>query len=140
MEVGVDLYLEVYIDVIFIINFFMDIILLLMVKKILKYSSSIFRMICGAVIGAGSACILVLVPNLNGLVQFLVSYVAICIAMTGVAYRQTNWKARIKAVIVLYITTFFLGGVMNSLYYYSKFGYYFQELIQGRLFQNRNTT
>lgn len=140
MEAGVNLYLEVYIDVIFLINFIMDMILLQIVKKILKCSSGKFRIIGGAAIGAGGACILAVVPNINGLVQFLIAHVFICTAMICIAYHQVNWKARIKAVIVLYITTFFLGGVMNSLYYYSKLGYYFRELIDGKLFQNRNKT
>jgi len=140
MEAGVNLYLEVYIDVIFLINFVMDIILLQIVKRILKCSSTKFRMFCGAAVGAGGACILAIVPNLNELVQFLTSYIIICFAMIAISYHQINWKSRIKAVILLYITTFFLGGLMNSLYYYSKLGYYFRELIQGKLFQNRNTT
>ncbi len=133
------MYLEIYVDVIFFINFIMDIILLLIVRKILKCAGSKIRMICGAGIGALGACILAVVPNLNGFVQFLTAYVIICFAMIWISFRLKKWAARIKAVILLYITTFFLGGVMNSLYYHSKLGYYFAELIQGRLFQNRNT-
>jgi stage II sporulation protein GA (sporulation sigma-E factor processing peptidase) len=139
MEAGVDLYLEVYIDVIFLINFIMDIILLLIVKKILKCSGTILRILGGAAVGAAGACVIALVPNLNGFVQFLISYVIICMLMICIAYHMTNWKSRIRAVIVLYISTFFLGGIMNSLYYYSNLGYYFNELISGNLFQNRNT-
>jgi len=97
-------------------------------------------MLCGAAAGASGACLLAIVPNLNEMVQFLTSYVLICLAMICIAYHQINWKSRIKAVIVLYITTFFFGGLMNSLYYYSKLGYYFRELIQGKLFQNRSIT
>lgn len=138
MEAGVTLYLEVYIDVIFLINLIMDVILLQIVKKIIRCSSTKVRILCGAAFGASGACILTLIPNLNGLIQFLISYVIICLGMICIAYHRMNWKTRMKAIIVLYITTFFLGGVMNSLYYYSKLGYYFRELIQGKLFQNRN--
>ncbi len=132
------LYLEVYIDVIFIINFIMDILLLWIVKKILKCKSGVIRLMAGACIGALGACVLSIVPKLNGFVQFLAAYVILCSAMILTAFGFTSLKATVKAIVILYITTFFLGGVINSLYYHSMIGYYFEELIQGRLFQNQS--
>jgi stage II sporulation protein GA (sporulation sigma-E factor processing peptidase) len=139
MEAGVNLDLEVYIDVIFLINFIMDIILLLIVKIILKSSCKVLRIFSGAAAGAFGACILTVMPDLNGLLQFLLSYVIICLAMICIAFPRTDWRTRGKALAVLYISTFFLGGAMNSLYYYSRVGYYFRELLQGKLFQNLDT-
>lgn len=133
-----DLYLEVYIDVVFIINFIMDFLLLLIVKKILKYKSGVFRFMAGACIGALGACIMSILPELNGFIQFLIAYVVICLAMVLTAFGFKGLRAVVKAMVILYITTFFLGGVINSLYYHSMMGYYFKELIQGRLFQNRD--
>ncbi|MFU0826637.1 MAG: Sporulation sigma-E factor-processing peptidase [Lachnoclostridium sp.] len=138
MEAGVDLYLEVYIDVVFIINFIMDFLLLWIVKKILKYKCCVFRIVAGACIGAIGACILSSVPELNGFVQFLFAYVVLCLAMNLTVYGYKSFKTLLKASLILYITTFFLGGVINSLYYHSMIGYYFNEIIQGRLFQNLN--
>lgn len=138
MEVGVKLELEVYIDVIFLINFIMDFILLLIVRKIIKSSGKIKRLLGGAVVGAIGACVLTVMSDLNGLIQFLLSYVIICTLMICASFRFKNWKEQMRAVLVLYLSTFLLGGVMNSLYYYSRLGYYFQELIQGRLLHNRN--
>ncbi|QHQ62058.1 hypothetical protein Ana3638_15765 [Anaerocolumna sedimenticola] len=132
------MYLEIYVDVIFVINFIMDILLLLIVRKILKYKNSVFRLLSGAAIGALGACILAVLQGLNGLIQFLAAYVVICFAMIIVSFQFRNLAATLKAVFILYITTFFLGGVLNSLYYHSMLGYYFTELIQGRLFQNLN--
>ncbi len=132
------MYLEVYVDVIFIINFIMDILLLLIVRKILKYKKSVIRLTGGAVVGALGACILAVVPKLNGFLQFLTAYIIICFAMITVSFGFKNLASTVKAVIILYITTFFLGGVLNSLYYHSRLGYYFEELIQGRLFQNQS--
>lgn len=134
------MYLEVYVDVIFIINFIMDILLLLIVKKIIKCKNRLIRLLCGAGIGAIGACILAVIPKLNGLIQFLFAYVIICFAMILISFGYKKLAETIKAVILLYITTFFLGGVINSLYYHSMIGYYFEELIQGRLFQNQNMT
>lgn len=133
------MYLEVYIDVIFLINFIMDIILLLIVKRILKCSGRFLRILGGAAAGAAGACIIAVVPYLNRLVQFLFSYCAVCYAMIVIAFRPKGLKTGIRAVIVLYISTFFLGGIMNSLYYYSNLGFYFRELVNGNIFRDRNT-
>jgi stage II sporulation protein GA (sporulation sigma-E factor processing peptidase) len=131
MEAGVDLYLEVYIDVIFLINFAMDIVLLYIVKKILKCPGTKLRMFLGAATGAVGACILAVIPDMMALLQFLISYVFLCFAMVLISFPIREGMAKVKAVAVLYITTFFLGGVLNSLYYYTKLGYYFRELIHG---------
>lgn len=130
--------LEIYIDVIFLINFIMDFILLLIVRKIMKSPGKVFRLLGGAAIGAAGACILALLPDLNGLVQFLFSYIILCSLMVAAALPLRSLKTGVKAVLVLYASTFLLGGIMNSLYYYSRLGYYFQELIQGNLFQERS--
>jgi stage II sporulation protein GA (sporulation sigma-E factor processing peptidase) len=140
MEAGVNLYLEIYIDIIFLINLIMNIVLLAIVKMILKYQSSKFRLLLGAGVGALGACILALIPSLNTLVYFLIAYIMICYFMIYITFRGLTLKLRLRAIIMLYISTFFLGGVMNSLYYYTKLGFYFRELIQGRLFQNQSTT
>lgn len=136
------MYLEVYIDVIFIINFIMDLILLIIVKKIVKYPASKIRLCLGAALGALSACLLSVLQNINALIQFLFAYIFISYFMITVTFKKQKMKARIKGVILLYITTFFLGGVLNSLYYYTRLGYYFTEIMNGglsniNLFHNR---
>lgn len=127
------MYLEVYIDVIFIINFTMDLIVLLIVKNIVKFPTSKFRLCLGATIGALSACILSVLQNFNTIIQILFVYIFISYFMIAVTFHKQKIKARIKGVILLYISTFFLGGAMNSLYYNTKLGYYFTEVINGRL-------
>lgn len=136
------MYLEVYIDVIFMINFIMDLVILVIVKNLVKYPTSKLRLCMGAAIGALSACILSVLQNLNTLIQILFVYIFISYFMITLTFQKQKIKARIKGVILLYITTFFLGGAMNSLYYNTKLGYYFTEIINGRysninLFHNR---
>lgn len=136
------MYLEVYIDVIFFVNFIMDLLILIIVKKIIKFPATKLRLCLGAAIGALCACILSVFQNLNGIVQFLFVYIVISYFMIAITFKKQKIRARIKGVILLYITTFFLGGVMNSLYYNTKLGYYFTEIVNGRLlhtnlFQNR---
>lgn len=135
---GEELYLEIYIDVIFIINFIMDFILLSVVMKILKWKCSIKRRGLGSIIGASCACILAIIPELNHFLQFIISYILICIGMIFLTFKPKTWKMTLKGVFTLYVTTFFIGGLFNSLYYHSMLGYYFHELITGRFFSGLN--
>lgn len=128
------MYLEVYVDVIFIINFILDFILLIAVKKILKATGSLLRLICGAGIGAAGACLFAVIPDFNLVIRFLLAYILLSCLMVKTSIAGMKGFRFLKAVLLLYITTFFLGGLLNSLYYYTSFGYYFEELIQGRLF------
>lgn len=136
IERGEELYLEVYLDVIFLINFIMDFILLTIVMKILKWDCNLFRRLIGAFIGAIGSCILAITPKLNHFLQFGISYILICGIMVFITYRPKKWSLGLKSVFILYITTFFLGGLLNSLYYHSALGYYFHEIIEGRFFPN----
>lgn len=127
------MYLEVYVDVIFVINFIMDFVLIFMVKEIMKLKTTKLKMIGSAVFGGISACILTVLPNLNIILQFIISYIVITTFMIRIAFGKINRRTSIKACIILYISTFFLGGTLNSLYYNSRLGYYFSQLIEGRL-------
>lgn len=130
------MYLEIYVDIIFIINFIMDFLLLYIVKKILKWETSFKRLILGATAGGLGACFLALLPELNQVIQFVLSYFVICAIMVGLTFRPKTWYLGLKSMIILYVGTFFLGGVFNSLYYHSMLGYYFHELINGRIFKD----
>ncbi|SHO49942.1 sigma-E processing peptidase SpoIIGA [Anaerocolumna xylanovorans] len=118
------MYLEVYVDVIFIINFIMDFILLATVKRILKYESSHLRICLGAGVGAAGACLFAVTPDINRLLRFLLAYFLLSYLMVRITFSRKSWRERIKAVVLLYISTFFLGGLLNGLYYYTGFGLY----------------
>ncbi len=118
------MYLEVYVDVIFIINFIMDFLLLITVKKILRYASSLLRLCLGAVTGATGACLFAVTPEVNRLVRFLLAYLLLSYLMIIVTFGKRFWRERVKALVLLYISTFFLGGLLNSLYSYTSFGFY----------------
>lgn len=134
------LYLEVYLDIIFIINFIMDYILLTIVKMILKSETSILRRVLGATIGAVGICVLIVVSLSSNFVQFIISYFFLSILIVFATYRPKSLQTALKGVILLYLATFLLGGLFNSLYYHSMFGYYMHELINGRLFDELSTS
>ncbi len=118
------MYLEVYVDVIFIINFIMDFLLLITVKKILRYASSLLRLFLGAMTGAVGACLFAVTPEVNRFVRFLLAYLLLSYLMIIITFGKRFWRERVKALVLLYISTFFLGGLLNSLYSYTSFGFY----------------
>ena len=133
------MYLEIYLDIIFIINFIMDYILLTIVKITLKCETSILRRVLGAAIGAVGICILIVVSLSSNLLQFIISYFFLSILMVIATYKPKSLQMALKGVVILYLATFLLGGLINSLYYHSMFGYYIHELINGRLFNGLST-
>lgn len=113
---GVSLYLEVYIDVIFIVNYIMDLLLLFIVKTILKIPVKKIRIFCGALVGGIGACMFVMVPEFSTVIKFLTGYIGIVCIMIGVTFRKQSVRVKIKAGFLLYILTFFLGGFLRFLY------------------------
>lgn len=132
------MYLEVYVDVIFVINFIMDLVLLFMVKEIVKLKTTKLKLLGGAAFGGISACIMSVLPNLNVILQFIISYIVITTFMIKITFGKLKSRTGIKACIILYISTFFLGGILNSLYYNSRLGYYFAQLLEGKLIYERS--
>lgn len=130
------MYLEIYIDVLFLINFTMDIILLIILKKVRKLRSSVIRTLLAAIAGGINGCIMAFVPGLPMVIKFIFMYIFTTYLMVRIAYRFTNYKELMKNIIMLFIITFFLGGFLNSLYYYSDLGYFFKELLTDGMLSN----
>lgn len=114
----------------------MDIILLIILKKVRKLNSTTIRLVLAGMVGGINACIIALLPNLNMLIKFIFIYIITTCLMVRIAYRYINLKELIKNIIMLFIITFFFGGLLNSLYYYTNLGYFFRELMINGLLSN----
>lgn len=113
------MYLEVYPDVVFLINFFIDLILIYLLKKVNKKQSSVLRMSLAAALGAISAVIIALYPWMNQIFKFIIMYVFASIIMILLAFGKLSTSDIIKQWIVLNLITYFVGGLMNSIYYHT---------------------
>lgn len=54
------MYYEVYIDVMFLVNFMMDVLILFSVKALMKMPGSMKRVIAGGLVGSGLSCLVVI--------------------------------------------------------------------------------
>lgn len=120
-----------YIDVVFLVNLVMDIVVLSMVKVILKVKTSALRIVLGGVIGALWTCILAVYPMLPVLLQGAVTYAVVGGLMVKVGLRTKGVRGLVKGILGLYLASVALGGLMMALYQHTRIGYYIEQLIRG---------
>ena len=117
--------MKIYLDLLMILNFIIDFLLLLCVSIILRRNVKIIRIIIGAFFGGLS--ILFLFFNINGLTLFLLKIV-ISIVMTIISFNYINIKYTLTNLFYLYITSIVLGGflyLLNIEFSYKKVGIIF---------------
>ncbi len=115
------MYLEIYPDIIFILNFFIDYTLLLILQKVNRKDSSLKKRLAASAIGAAFAVLAGVFPWMNEVIRFVLLNVFAAILMLTVAFgRMKKWEL-MKQVAALYLITYFIGGLMNSIYYYTDF-------------------
>lgn len=112
----------VYIDVFFAINFFMDFIILLIAKKILKPQTTIIRCFLAALAGAALSCIITVKGFKSVVIQKIFTYGVISSVMAVIGYPIKSVKAYIKCISCIYAVTIVLAGTVNGLYYFTNVG------------------
>ncbi len=126
------MYLEIYPDIVFILNFFIDFILLLLVKVVNRKRSGIIRLCLAAITGGCSAVLISLIPWVNSLTDLFPSAfmikvlgtsvkIAVIPLMLLIAFGRLKWTDLLKQGISFCLITYFVGGLMNSIYYNTGF-------------------
>ena len=104
--------MKVYLDLVMILNFFIDFVLLLTVSIVLKRKVNIKRIILGAFVGGIS--ILFLFFNINSFLLFIFKLI-ISILMVIITFKYENIKYTLINILYLYITSIILGGFLYLL-------------------------
>lgn len=126
------MYYELYIDVFFLENLMMDSLLLLVLDHILKCGSTRGRLFICAALGSLLTCAVVAVP-LPGLAKLFLFHACINSVMLFAGLRIKSMPQFVKAFILLYAISAFMGGIMQffrpymrvaSLLYCAAFGSY----------------
>ena len=104
--------MTLYLDLIFLLNFGFDFLLLLTVSWLLRRNAKIRKMVLGAIIGALS--IFVLFIKINSLQLFFIK-VIISFIMVIVSFGYKNFKYTMKNLLFLYISSILLGGFLYYL-------------------------
>ncbi|TAH64321.1 MAG: hypothetical protein EWM47_12890 [Anaerolineaceae bacterium] len=130
------LYLEVYPDIVFLINFFIDLLLIFLVKKVNKKSSSKLRIVLAAACGATCAAIVSIFPWMNLFIRFVLMYLVASLLMIVIAFGRLKLSDILKQWIVLNLITYFVGGFMSSIYYHTNFRMLLIGMGNGNIFSN----
>lgn len=109
------MYYEIYIDVLFLSNFFLDYLLLLFVWRVLACPGRRGRVLLGAVVGAAMTCVVVLIPFPILIVKLALFHVVINTLMIKIAFRITNRTLFWEACGLLYVSAFLMGGILRFL-------------------------
>ena len=104
--------MKIYLDMIFMLNFCFDFILLLSVSIVLRRNISIKRLLLGSTLGGLS--IFVLFMKINSFELFLIKFV-ISLLMLLVTFKYKDLKYTLRNLGFLYINSILLGGFLYFL-------------------------
>ena len=116
------MYYELYVDVLFLVNFMMDYILLLIVRKMLKCSATHGNICLGAMVGSVLTCIVVILPVPYAFIKFVLFHMFVNTCMIRVGLKVKTIPSFVKAILMLYIGGFLLGGIMEYFSQYVRMG------------------
>ncbi|MBQ7760713.1 MAG: sigma-E processing peptidase SpoIIGA [Clostridia bacterium] len=103
-----------YVDVLFAINFSMDFVSLFLCGKLLHKRIPKLRLIVASVVG-GLYGVLSLLLNVSLVVEIIIC-VAVSLIMCTIVFFEKNIRAVSVSIIVFWIISSLLGGVMSFLY------------------------
>lgn len=131
-EVGIhSVTYDIYIDVLFFINFTLDLLVLSIVGKVMKYSEKRSRLVSGAALGAVWAVVCAVLPAMPAWIVLPVTYVAISCLIVAAAFGLKKKREILKAVACLYLITAMMAGLMEALYQHTMAGYYIEQILRG---------
>ncbi len=101
--------MKIYLDLVMLLNFSIDFILLLSVSIILKRKVKIYKILLGSFVGGLS--ILLLFFNINSIMLFILKII-ISILMCLITFKFNNIKYTLVNLLYLYMASIILGGFL----------------------------
>lgn len=112
--------MTIYIDVLFVINFAVNYVLLLITGKIMRREKSYVRLVTAAIVGALYACFMFF-PQIKFLYGCVFKIIASFLLIL-IAYGAKNAVLTVKTAFVFYLSSFIFGGVTLALFYFTDAG------------------
>lgn len=104
---------EFYIDIFFLVNFLMDISILIVSWKVLKCTTTYGNVCAGAMLGAFLNCVIAALSLKNNIVKFALYHGLIVSVMIRVGLRIKRKKEFLQAYACIYISAILFGGVLE---------------------------
>lgn len=115
---GCFVYYEVYLDVLFVVNFVMDVFLLRLTGRLLGCTATWRRSLTGALSGAAGICLMAVFPQ-SRTVNTILIHAVINTIMVRFGCNLKTWKETAQGILVLYGAGFLLGGMLLMLRRYT---------------------
>jgi len=128
--------LVVYVDLLFLVNLVMNFMVLLLMKWLLKETTSYVRISFAAILGGLGACLVTVLDGIPAICSFLFLYVLISGGMVIIAFGFQNIKKFLIRICEIYCVAFLLGGFLSYVYYHMNAKKYVTELINGSVFSH----
>lgn len=116
------MYYELYIDVLFLVNFLMDYLLLLITRKVLRCRGSYGRICLGAALGACLTCLITVVQIPYAFIKVILFHILVTAVMLVTGLSVHGIRNLVKGAVTLYISSFLVGGVFSFLNQYVQIG------------------
>ncbi len=105
------MYYELYLDVLFLENLLADYLLLSLLRKVLKCPAGRLKRLLGAALGSAGICGLYLFSIERTFAGQLLIYVVFSTVMVKTGLGIRDFRTLGKAIVLLYISSFLLGGI-----------------------------
>ena len=132
--------IDLYADVLFLINFFMDGLILSLTGKLMKYPRSWKKIAFGSALGAIWAVFVSAFPIFPPLAEAAVTYGGISVLMVTAAFGRKRGKEFFLCLGALYIIAFVMAGCFQLLLYHTRAGTYIFMALLGEAFARWSLT
>ena len=112
-----------YIDVLFLVNWMMNVVILLLTGKFLNRQIRLMNLTIGAAVGALWECFSVVFSAgftwEVGIIRFILhgmDWICIPMGMVSVSYPDKQWREQLRGCLCLYVMSFLLGGMIHAIW------------------------
>ena len=110
--------MTIYVDVLFVLNFFITYLLLLLTKSLVKFTSKAGRLLFGALIG-GVYSLVILAPNLNFFAS-LIGKLLVSMLIVAASFNIKRLTVFLKTLACFYFSNMLFLGIILALWFWIK--------------------
>lgn len=108
--------MTIYVDILLALNWWIDYLLLLGVRRRLGGGARPWRLAAGALVGA-LTCFVLFLPRFSVWLDLAVKLAA-ALVMIGVAFRWQGWREFVRRSLVLFVLSAGLAGLCGAVYFF----------------------
>ncbi|MEA5084247.1 MAG: sigma-E processing peptidase SpoIIGA [Lachnospiraceae bacterium] len=111
--------MRIYIDVIFLVNFIMDSMILWIISILDRRKVAFKRIVAGGAVGAFLYCLLLFLPYLGSWINYVLGSFILGISV-WITFRPKTLKVYIKLKVLSLLASVFVGGIFIAFFYFTK--------------------